>query len=64
MGIMVQATALFLGRNIHIIGTANAGGSQAFTKIEGGPGAEQFPPLYIGFYQGRHYVSLGRMENR
>lgn len=56
-------TALILcsGRNIHIIGTANAGHQQLYTKLEGGEGAENHQPIIIGFYQTlKHFVSLER----
>lgn len=75
LGIMCQATALFLGkiyhdciiwcwiifdllsgRNIHIVGTANMGQEQSFTKLEAGDGAAKFSPLYIGYYQVRFLV--------
>ena len=37
LGIMCQATALYLERNIHVVGTANSGKkNQGYTILEGG----------------------------
>ena len=47
-----------LGRNINIVGTANTGHSQSFTKIQAGDEADKHPPFYIGYYQDKHYQSL------
>ena len=47
-----------VGRNIHIVGTANSGQKQCFTKLEANDEANKFPPLYIGYYQDKHYQSL------
>jgi len=58
LGIMCQATALYVGRNIHIVGTANIGQGFAFTKLESVEEAENFPPFTVGYYQDRHYQSL------
>jgi len=58
LGIMCQATALFVGRNVHIVGTANIGQGFAFTKLESVEEAEDFPPFTVGYYQDRHYQSL------
>jgi len=58
LGIMCQATALFVGRNVHIVGTANIGQGFAFTKLESVEEAEEFPPFTVGYYQDRHYQSL------
>merc|ERR1712059_221885 len=55
---MCQATAFYLGHNIHIVGTANTGQGLGYTKLESVEGADQFQPLYIGYYQGQHYQSL------
>ena len=57
-GIMVQATAIFLGRIIRIVGTINAGHGDGWTTIEAGAEAELLPPLHIGYYQDVHYQSL------
>jgi len=57
-GIMCQATALYVERNIHIVGTANIGQGYAFTKLESIEGAEEFPPFTVGYYQDKHYQSL------
>lgn len=57
-GIICQATALFLERNIYIVGTANMGQPTGFTIIEGTPESDKYPPLTIGYYQGEHYQSL------
>jgi len=58
LGIMCQATALFVQRTIHIVGTANIGQGFAFTKLESVDGSEDFPPFTVGYYQDRHYQSL------
>ena len=57
-GIMVQATAIFLGRIIRVVGTINAGHGDGWTTIEAGAEAELLPPLHIGYYQDWHYQSL------
>ena len=61
-GIMCQATALYLERNIHIVGTANIGHSVGYTKLEGTPEAANYPPLAIGNYQDLHYQSLEEVK--
>ena len=58
LGIMCQATALFVGRTIHIVGTANIGQGFAFTKLESVEEADNFPPFTVGYYQDKHYQSL------
>jgi len=58
LGIMCQATALYVGRIIHIVGTANIGQGFAFTKLESTEEADSFPPFTVGYYQDRHYQSL------
>merc|ERR1719369_1314517 len=58
LGVMCQATALFVGRNVHIVGTANIGQGFAFTKLESIEEADNFPPFTVGYYQDRHYQSL------
>ena len=59
----LQATALHLGRNIMVVGTINSGpGDRGYTTLEGGPGADAYPPLYVGYYQDQHYQSLQRTE--
>ena len=55
---MCQARALFLERNIHLVGTANIGQGVAFTKLESVEEANEFPPFTVGYYQDRHYQSL------
>ena len=57
-GIMCQATALFVGRNIHIVGTANIGQGEAYTKLESVEESTKFPPFTVGYYQEQHYQSL------
>ena len=43
-GIVIQATALIIGRRIHIIGTVNYGDNNLpITVIDGGPGSENYP---------------------
>jgi len=58
LGIMCQATSLYVGRNIHIVGTANIGQGFAFTKLESVDDADSFPPFTVGYYQDKHYQSL------
>jgi len=58
LGIMCQATSLYVGRNIHIVGTANIGQGFAFTKLESVEEANSFPPFTVGYYQDKHYQSL------
>ena len=58
-GLIVQATALIIGRNIHIVGSANySGQDRPYTVIESIPGSEIHPPLTIAYLQGLHYQSL------
>ena len=60
-GLLCQATALHLRRHIYIVGTANtAAADRGYTRLEGGEGADLWPPLYIGYYQDQHYQSLAR----
>ena len=60
---VLQATALHLGRNIMVVGTINSGpGDRGYTTLEGGPGADAQPPLYVGYYQDQHYQSLQRTD--
>ena len=40
------------------MGTANYGQQQSFTRLEADSEADKFPPLYIGYYQDKHYQSL------
>ena len=60
-GYLCQATALYIGRDIRIVGTSNRGQKDPYTVLSGGEGAEGLPPLYIGYYQGKHYQSLKLM---
>ena len=46
------------GRNVHLVGTANSGQKQSFTKMEAGPNSEMYPPFFIGYYQDKHFQSL------
>ena len=55
---MVQATSLFIKRNIHIVNSANNGQALPFSVMEGGQGAGLMCPLWIGYYQSQHYQSL------
>merc|ERR1719187_896494 len=64
LGIMCQATALFVGRNVHIVGTANIGQGFAFTKLESIEEADSFPPFTVGYYQDRHYQSLQELRHQ
>jgi hypothetical protein len=60
-GIMCQATALYISRNIYIVGTKNSGpGDRGYTRLDGGPEADFYPPLFIGYYQDQHFQSLER----
>ena len=62
-GIMCQATALHLGRNINVVGTINANqAGPGYSVVEGGPGAENRDPLYVGYYQDQHYQSLKQIR--
>jgi len=59
LGIMCQATALIVGREIRLVGTANIGQlGPGYTVLESVPGAEKLQPLTVGYYQDRHYQSL------
>jgi len=59
LGIMCQATALIVGREIRLVGTANIGQlGPGYTVLESVPGAERLQPLTVGYYQDRHYQSL------
>ena len=62
-GIMCQATALYVGRNIRLVGTANFGQDQSYTKLEAGEEADTLPPFYIGYYQDKHYQSLELVDS-
>ena len=62
-GIMCQATALYVGRNIRLVGTANIGQDQSYTKLEAGEEADTLPPFYIGYYQDKHYQSLELVDS-
>jgi len=55
-GVMVMATALFLGRNIQVY-SENA--LHEATKIDGGEGADELPPLTIFYFRDyQHYQSV------
>jgi len=64
-GVMVLATAHYLGRNIHLYGYPTSSDSQtrlfSLTSIEGGDQADRFPPLTI-FYYDRHYQTLQQAD--
>ena len=54
----LQATALVVGREICLIGTANIGPMPGYTTLESLPGTETKKPLTIGYYQNVHFNSL------
>ena len=54
----LQATALIVGREIRLIGTANIGQMPGYTTLESLPGTETKKPLTIGYYQNVHFTSL------
>ena len=58
-GIMVMATALYLGRNIHLYSYPSETGDNAYslTSQDGGPGADDYPPVTVFFYD-KHYQVL------
>ena len=62
-GIICQATALYLGRNINVVGTVNARqAGPGYSVVEGGPCAENRDPLFVGYYQDQHYQSLKQIR--
>ena len=57
-GVMVLATALYLGRNIHLYSYASTTTNEvSLTKIDGGEKASGSLPITIFFYD-RHYQTL------
>ena len=58
-GIMVLTTAYYLGRNIHLYSYPDETSDYEYslTKHEGGPGAEDYPPLTV-FFHDKHYQTL------
>ena len=47
-GLIVQATALIIGRNIRIVGSVDyTGQNRSYTIIKSTPGSERYPPLNI-----------------
>jgi len=57
-GVMVMATAHFLGRNISLYGYPKSQSRKfSITEIEGGDQADEHPPLTV-FYHGVHYQTL------
>ena len=62
-GLICQATALMLKRNIHIVGTANKGQSVSYTKLDSVAEADNFKPLNVGYYQDKHYQSLEKIDS-
>ena len=56
-GVMVLATALYLGRNIHLYSYGAKESEFSLTKIDGGEGADDLTPITIFFYD-RHYQTL------
>jgi len=61
-GLICQATALMLKRNIHIVGTANKGQSVSYTKLDSVAEADNFKPLNVGYYQDQHYHSIEKVD--
>ena len=61
-GVMVLATALYLARNIHIYSYGSSHSDFSLTKIEGGEGADDRPPITI-FFHDRHYQTLKPITN-
>ena len=62
-GIICQATALAVGREIRLVGTANIGQMPGYTTIESLPGSERLKPLSVGYYQNIHFTSLTEKRN-
>ena len=59
MGIMCQATALYLGREVRIVGTKNIGqGNLGYTQLDSLPGSRELPKLYVAHYHNKHFQSL------
>jgi len=57
-GVMVMATAQFLGRNIILYGYPKSQSRKfSITEIEGRDQADEYPPLTV-FYHGMHYQTL------
>ena len=54
----LQATALAVGREFRLMGTANIGQMPGYTTLESLPGTETKKPLTIGYYQNVHFTSL------
>ena len=47
-----QATALVVGREVRLVGTANIGQpGPGYTTLESVPGADKMDPLTVGYYQ-------------
>jgi hypothetical protein len=64
-GIMVAATALFLGRQVKIFGSANIRPEgPGFTLIESTPGSGALEPLTVCYWQEVHYQSLCWADGR
>ena len=55
--IVCQSTALYLNRNIIIVGTANKQG-KGFTTMESNDKLNQYTALSVGYYQDQHFQSL------
>ncbi len=59
MGIMCQATALLVSREVRLVGTANIGQpGLGYTTMESGESAKDLEPLTIGYLQNKHFQSL------
>ena len=59
-GFMVQATVLYIGRPVHIVGTSNIGGenNMGYTVMETRHGSNTMKPFTVGYIDGNHYQSL------
>lgn len=63
LGVMCQATALYVGRAIHVVGTANIGQMGCgFTTLESVDGSEDLEPFTVGYLQDHHYQSLQKVD--
>ena len=61
-GLICQATALLVGRQINLIGTANIGSKEHFTKLESVQEANTLPPMNIAYYQNKYFQSLQMID--
>ena len=59
--VIQSATAMFLERNINIVGTSNTSG-RGYTTVYGMGDADFQSPLWMGYYQNIHYQSLQQVK--